>query len=195
MFGEALEKKIKELDNHLVSYSNEELSFEEKQKEGKMKIKLELRNPCIMFRDLDENCLGYFDNRKTADCIVFEKKEEDVWALHIFEMKKQVKTKEWEKIRIQFKGAYYNALALAGYLGVEQFLQETRLYTCFWRDRMNLDSLASRATLSRGNTLLKEWMQGKVKLDCFETVNFAMKKIEVKEDQSGHLMGHYSFGT
>lgn len=193
MFGDALEKRIRKLDKHLVSFSDKQLYFEEKQKAGKMKIMLELQNPSIMFRDLDENCLGYFQSKKTADCIVFEQRNKDAWVLHIFEMKRQVKTKEWEKIKAQFKGAYYNALAVAGYLGIEPFLQEIKLYTCFRNDRMNLDAIASKVALSGGNPLLKEWLQGKVKLDCFETINVVMEKIKVEEDQLGQLMGHYSF--
>lgn len=179
MFESAIEKRIKELDEHLVHCSNEKLVFQEKQKDGQMEIALLLSNPCVMFRDVDENSLNYFKCKKTADCIVFEQKVGDDWALHIFEMKRTVKAKEWAKIQEQFKGAYYNALAIAGFLGIEDRINDIRLYTCYSNDKLGLDPLATRAALLKADNTLLGWKNGKVELNGFKKLEFQMEKLQV----------------
>ncbi|SET36981.1 hypothetical protein [[Clostridium] polysaccharolyticum] len=191
MFEDALEKRIKELDEHLVSYSDKELSFREKQKDGKMEFVLKLSYPCILFRDVDENCLKYFKSKKTADCIMFEQKDSKTWALHIFEMKATVKSKEWGKIREQFRGAYYNALAIAGYLGIESYIKETKLYTCFQKDKITEDPSMVRGVLNDANSLIKEWIRGRVNLDCFDPLCLDMEKIKAVEDDNGQVVSSF----
>lgn len=147
-----------------------------------MRISLTLKYPCIMFRDVDENCLNYFQCKNTADCVVFGQKDINNWALHIFEMKKTVKTKEWEKIQRQFKGAYYNALAIAGFLGIIEYIKETKFYICYKNDGISSDTIGMRASLAKANPLEKEWNTGRFKMKCFETIHCHMEKIKVTED-------------
>lgn len=202
MFEDALKKRIEELDEHLVSYSKDKLSFHERQKDGAMEVTLNLAHPCIMFRDLDEHCLSYFKSKKTADCIVFERKDLEAWVLHIFKMKKTVKVKEWKKIYEQFKGAFYNALALAGFLGIELALQETKLYTCYQVDKIKEMFPASRLSfghndlskdewMKNDSALACEWLSGKVNLSCFESLCFPLEKIEVLQDEDGRAKGYF----
>ncbi len=181
MFDDTIQKRINELDERLVNYSDKELMFQERQSEGKMKIILELSNPCVMFRDVDENCLNYFKCKKTADCIVFEQKTNCNWALHIFEMKRTVKSKEWAKIQEQFKGAYYNALSIAGFLGINDVINETKLYTCFLNDKMSVDSLEMHADLVDSNDGAKSWRKGIVNIDGFESKKYPMEKLQVDD--------------
>lgn len=83
------------------------------------KKELKLNHPCILFKDLEKKKLRYFKNQMCSDYVLFEYiDQDDNWRIHIFELKRSVGEKEWNRIKKQFMGALQNALALAGVLDV-----------------------------------------------------------------------------
>lgn len=107
--------------------------------EGQADVEVGLSNPCILFKDLEKRKLKYFKNDMCADYVLFEYGGQN-WIVHIFELKRTVKTKEWEHIKRQFSGALQNALALAGVLDFNVDLKQVHLYTAYRNDLINNDA-------------------------------------------------------
>ena len=154
--------------------------------EGQADVEVSLSNPCILFRDLENRKLKYFKNNKCADYVLFEYQGQN-WIVHIFELKKTVKTKEWEHIKQQFSGALQNALALAGVL---DFLGELKLShrkvklqidngkakTVLGTEAMNLQKRGSRNLIVVEGTVLLSRCWGQ-KVRPFELTVTIMKDI------------------
>lgn len=136
MFPGELQKRLDLLDSHLIVISDSQIHIDEKREQGRADLTLNLQNPCILFRGLENHKLGYFRNQKCADHVLFEQKD-NVWILHIFEMKRSVGEKEWKTIKEQFRGAIQNALALAGVLDITVDLNKVCVYSVYRNDKLN----------------------------------------------------------
>lgn len=185
MFDNDLQQRIEILDKNLISVSSKELLLEEINKSGKTELKININNPCILFKKLEEYKLGYFNSfcPNCADYIFFEYcKDYDTWKLHIVELKKTVRIKEWKKIKEQFKGAILNSLALAGYLGVHIEWNNILLYTGLRNDKINnSNDVYSIRVPSLGNMPnnleIISWNNKKIKIKLFKTFTCEHKKI------------------
>ena len=133
MFSGELQKRLDLLDGNLVCISDSQVHLIEKKEQGTADLTLNLQNPCILFRGLEDHKLGYFKNQKCADFALYEQKK-DGWMLHIFELKRSVGETEWRTIKAQFKGAIQNALAIAGFLDIEINLDRIRVYSVYRND-------------------------------------------------------------
>lgn len=123
-------------ENGPVEVSEQSVHLIEKQESGFADLQIELQSPCILFRDLEKKKLQYFKNQKCADYILYEKSGED-WNLHIFELKRTVKSKEWEVIKEQFAGALQNAFAIAGFLDISICMERVYMHTVYRNDKIN----------------------------------------------------------
>ena len=104
--------------------------------DGKADLQIDLPTPCILFNGLEKKKLQYFVNKKCADYLIFENKQ-DQWFVHILELKRSVGSSEWETIKLQFAGALQNAYALAGVLGIHIDLEHVKVYTVYRNDKLN----------------------------------------------------------
>ena len=138
MFAKMQEIRLKMLvcgENSPVKCSDTLLHLTEKE-QGEADLELHLQNPCILFQGLEKKGLHYFKNPKCADYVLFEKRE-NLWCLHIFELKRTVKVKEWETMKDQFMGALQNALALAGFLDIKIAMDKVYLYSVYRNDKIS----------------------------------------------------------
>ncbi len=135
MFQGELEKRLDMLDGNLVCVSDSQIHLIEKREQGAADLTLNLQNPCILFQGLEDHKLGYFTNPKCADFALYEQNK-DGWMLHIFELKRSVGEKEWGKMKLQFKGAIQNALAIAGFLDIKISLDRICVYSVYRNDKL-----------------------------------------------------------
>lgn len=136
MFDEKIKKRIDMLDVNLVKQSDSDFILRETEKEGEAELKLEIKNPSILFEKLEDKKLGYFNNQKCADFLLYENCK-DGWRIHIFEMKRSISEKEWKKIKTQFAGALQNAQAIAGFLGINIDYSDINVYSVFRYDKIH----------------------------------------------------------
>lgn len=134
MFNSDLDSRLGLFDAILVEKSDKCSVIEEKTQSGYARLNLSFTNPCITFKKLDDNRLGYFKQKNTADGLMIEMTPEKC-RLHIFELKKTIDISSLEKMLKQFKGAYLNALAIAGYLGITY--DQVLLYCGYRYDKLS----------------------------------------------------------
>ncbi|MCM1106185.1 MAG: hypothetical protein NC355_04495 [Blautia sp.] len=189
MFDHELEERLGMMDKNLHMESDHDVQLEELSPEGKCRLTVYLKEPCILFIKLEKHKLGYFTNKKCADYILFEKNGQG-WTLHVFELKRTVKETTWEEIiKYQFQGAMQNAMAIAGFLGIPISYQQTRFYTAYRSDRINCvgDPVKQRMRMhnSRGQTgnnntsAQREWNTGRVELGFLGKAEYIHKKIQL----------------
>lgn len=183
MFPGELQKRLDLLDSHLIVISDSQIHIDEKREQGRADLTLNLQNPCILFMGLEEHRLGYFKNKKCADHVMFEQKEND-WILHIFEMKRSVGEKEWKKIKEQFRGAIQNALALAGFLDITIDLNRVCVYSVYRNDKLNDVSNPVKLRYQMHDREprkwaedCRDWNEDRIRLDFLNIERFRHNKI------------------
>lgn len=183
MFQGELQKRLDLLDSHLIFISDSQIHIDEKREQGRADLTLNLQNPCILFRGLEDHMLGYFKNKKCADHVLFEQKDND-WILHIFEMKRSVGEKEWKKIKEQFRGAIQNALALAGFLNITVDLNRVCVYSVYRNDKLNDVSNPVKLRYQMHDRVQREWPEDcqdwnedRIRLDFLNIERFKHNKI------------------
>jgi len=189
MFDEEIKKKISflKIDKDCIEQSDKMIELKETQKQGEVNLNLEVNNPCIAFKKLDDNIFQYLKCGECADDIIFEKSD-NTWILHIIEFKRTVKSDEWIKVKSQFKGAFLNAIVIAGYLGIKINMDNIKLYTGFRNDKILKQRLASPAELKGqiGKSLrcndTEDWESGQVLLSVFNTIVCIHTKIQLDVD-------------
>lgn len=189
MFEDKVQKRLSLLmagNEQPVEVSDQQFHLTEK-KSGYADLQVQLSNPGILFRDLENRKFQYFRNKKCADYVMFEKQKNN-WILHIFEMKRSVGIDEWSHIKKQFAGALQNALGLAGVLGIEFDLRQTRIYTVYRNDKLNdaANPVSLRCQIhekAHGNKKDKkeimDWFQEQVALELFENISLKHQKIKL----------------
>lgn len=105
--------------------------------------------------------------------------------MHIIECKRTVKNKEWNHIKEQFKGAFLNALAISGYLGINIDMNNVKLYTALRNDKLNeylksnpIELKSQVGRFSEFNDMF-EWNEGEVILETFNKIICKHKKIQL----------------
>lgn len=189
MFQEKVQKRLgllaaSEKPCQLVEISDNEVHLTEVG-QGVADLQVLLMSPGILFRKVDEHKLPYLKIKTCADYVLFENRNNE-WLVHIFELKKTVKTKEWIHIKKQFSGALQNAYALAGVLGVEINLDKVKAYTVYRNDKLND---ASNPVKTRCDILEKhhdesalarrEWNSDTAKIDFTEEVILEHHKVQL----------------
>lgn len=187
MFSEKLQERITMLEPELVQISDEQLELDEKSEAGEARLKLQIENPCILFRNLEKRKLQYFKNKKCADYIMYECTNNG-WKLHVFELKRTVTETEWDKMKLQYKGAMQNALAIAGFLEIPIQLEKVRVYSVYRNDKINdyVNPVRIRERMYRSrmekSEILEErsdWNDDSVKLDFLGRERFQHKRIQL----------------
>lgn len=189
MFQEKVQKRLEllgasEKPCQLVEISGNEVHLTEVG-QGVADLQVSLTSSGILFRKVDEHKLPYLKIKTCADYVLFENKDED-WFVHIFELKRTVKAKEWIHIKKQFSGALQNAYALAGVLGIEIDLTKVRIYTVYRNDKLNDASNPVKLRYgintkgdSTGSLEQKEWNSDTVEIDFTEKVILEHCKVQL----------------
>lgn len=183
MFQEEIQKRLDMLEKELVWVSDSQLHLTEDRAKGEADLTLKLENPCILFRKLEEKKLGYFQNKKCADYVLYEQRG-DRWSVHIFELKRTVKESNWEDMKKQFMGAMQNALAIAGFLGINMDMRDVYVYSVYRNDKFDCPADPARLrlkTYQRGEKRQKkpDWNQEIADLSFLEKSGFEHRKIRL----------------
>lgn len=185
MFSGELQRRLELLNKDLIVVADQEVHLKENSKEGFVDLTLRLQNKCIVFKDLEHRKLEYFENKKCADYLMYEQKGGQ-WLVHIFELKRSVGESEWGKIKLQFKGAMQNALAIAGFLDITVDLEGIYVYTVYRNDKLNhfADPVRLRCQMYRKGKRnipeeCKDWNGAEAELDFLGKKGFAHKKISL----------------
>ncbi|MEC1747899.1 hypothetical protein [Schinkia azotoformans] len=107
----------------------------ETEKQGEAELTVHSDKQAISFRIKAGNGFTYLAIPNTPDGLVFVKDENNDWTLHIFECKKTVTEKSWDKAKKQFAGGILNAHMLRGLLNVSNFAS-IKVYTVFREDKL-----------------------------------------------------------
>lgn len=107
----------------------------EQEKEGKAKLAVHCSSEALAFSIKPSNGFAYLKRRNTPDGIVFMKNKEHGWELHIFECKKTVSEKSWDKAKLQFEGGILHAHMLRGLLDIPRF-SKICVYTVYREDKL-----------------------------------------------------------
>ena len=187
MFDEKIKERIDMLDVNLVKQSDSDFTLREIKKEGEAELKVEIKNPGILFEKLEGKKLGYFNNQKCADFLLYENCG-NRWRIHIFEMKRSIAENEWKKIKAQFAGALQNAQAIAGFLGINVDYSDINVYSVFRYDKIHDVSnpaMLRMQNVSRAerekNQETADWDSSTIKLD-FPGIN-SVNHIKVTLDK------------
>ena len=123
----------------------------------------------------DNLCIANIDKKKTdiqfwqkgstkslskrVDHIIFEHQGQELWKLHLIEMKGSVGERKWTEIKGKFRASYLVAQAIAGMLGLH--ISETVMYTTFEKVRFAPpETMPSARRTGTGRVLVKmedEW--------------------------------------
>lgn len=178
MFHAGLQERIQLMEPALVECSDQCLHLTEKG-EGQADLAIRLRNKCILIRNLENNKMEYFKNKKCADYVMFEGID-GIWKAHIFEMKRTVKKETWEKeIKRQFLGAMQNILAFSGILGIK--LEEIVLHTVYRNDKINdmANPVRLHPGMARKIANRTDWNDMEISLEFLDQKRFRHDKIKL----------------
>ncbi|AMV12462.1 hypothetical protein GT3570_16270 [Geobacillus thermoleovorans] len=111
----------------------------EQEKSGEARLTLHCSNEAVVFSIKPNRGFPYLRTKNTPDGIVFVKREEQRWELHIFECKKTVGEDSWEKAKRQFEGGILHAYMLRGLLDLPPF-SKICVYTAYRDDHLSKNS-------------------------------------------------------
>lgn len=114
---------------------NGTVTIREKDKSGEAELLFSSKNEAISMHLEGGSSFSFLCNKKCADGIVFVKADEDIWDLHIIELKKTISLKHWKKVKEQFEGALIRALAVKGLLNIN--IGKVIFYTAYRRDKLS----------------------------------------------------------
>lgn len=185
MFQGEIRNRLDLLDKNVVDESDTQLHLMETRNDGAADLLLDLHYPCILFKKLEDKKLKYFLNDHCADYVMYEYRD-NVWIPHIFELKRSIGTKEWDKIKKQFAGAMQNALAIAGFLGIDADVANFRVYSVYRNDKLNDYANPAKAHYKihmkcgeRAKPEESDWNQEKLELDFIGKREFVHSKIRL----------------
>lgn len=143
---------------------------EETAKEGEAKVTFTSELDFIHIKTPNDKALFFLKERKLADGIILQRRDNDVFV-HVIECKKNVKEKNWVDIKSQWGGALQTALAVCGVLGwPAPSFEKIKLYTAYRKTALtpiettNPTLLKMPVGLKKANTLpsVLEWQTNEV---------------------------------
>ncbi len=162
-----------------------EVKVIEKNESGKAEVIFSSENDLLSICLSEDNRLKYLKIANVADGTVCEFISDNELILHITECKKTINSKNWEKVKLQFKGGLTNSFGLCGIL--DKTVSKVIFYTAFREDKLN--------SLNTPNPiLLKSTIGNKQKTSAIDwdssgvnilNTNFEHKKIKLDENGEG----------
>lgn len=125
---------------------------------------------------------------KRVDHIIFEKREDDKWNLHLIEMKSSMASDKWNDVKGKFRASYLLAQSIAAMLEIS--IDETILYTTYENVSFGYSETmpATRRPGTGRRPFRLEWENGIVGLNFGTILNLRHKAIHV-ERKSNVLYG------
>lgn len=174
----------------ILQIDKAELTIEEQENDGYASLKVKIRYPCILFSDLEKTRWGYIDYLKISDGLILENRGGIYW-IHIFELKKTVKSNAWSKAKRQWAGTLLYALMICGFLRLTVDYEKICLYLGFRHDQLDEQNKATpietRAALSdrKSGRGVLEWEKDKVTLEILDGVTCPYYKVQLDNAGEG----------
>lgn len=177
-----------------------EVLLAETEESGKSELQVEFaseENLCIANVDKKKTDILFFQEGKAkslykrVDHMIFEKKAENQWKLHLIEMKGSVGEEKWVEIKGKFRASYLVAQALAGMLELD--ISETVMYTTY--ERVEFAHSETMPTARHGRLgvpqvrMEEEWRGKRFTLNFGERISFNHVPIKMERDNGGILTG------
>jgi hypothetical protein len=136
---------LRRLDRNLLK-DGEVVPVTETAEDGAGTLSLTMRAKSLAVRL--HRTIPWLSEGKCADAIVFEFLPERL-IIHVIELKKQVKLDTWRDMRRQLRGAFHNALALAGVLQITS-IDEIQIHVAYTADLVTARESAVPSSLKQG---------------------------------------------
>ena len=131
---------------------------------------------------------------KRVDHIVFENVGDNIWRVHLVEMKSGVGSKTWMETKGKFRASYLLVQGLAAML--EMQIEEVCMYTSYESCDFELsDTMPVERRVLVGEKHVKiddEWNGKNFVLNFGERIKFKHNAIKVVRNQDGILTGKYT---
>lgn len=166
-----------------ASYSlGSTLVAKEQNSEGIAELTIDLQQDGVLFQFASKTQY-IFSNGKRADGMLFQPEQDGNWSVTLIELKKQVKYKEWENIKLQWHGAWLHALAIAGALEIclSDKVQGVVGYRAEKLGTNSPDPIQSKLNI-QAIKAQNEWVERKAILDEIGEISF----IPVQLDENGY---------
>jgi hypothetical protein len=184
MFPKKVAQRLSCLDCKLYKQSDKKFSITETIKDGEAELHVNLRNAAIHFENVDERRWPYLTHKNCADAIVFQYAD-GRWILHIFELKRTIRSDSWKAMQKQFDGAFLNALVMAGFLKID--IDDITVYSCFREDKLTKPKESIEVRNATGNrncrNIIESWKRSDYRLNCCETI--LCRHIKTQLDERG----------
>lgn len=138
----SLRQRIGWLNRDVVQFTTGDILVAETDQGGFARLTVKNTSRCIVLRQLAKNRLGYISEKKTADSVLFEQAETGEWTLHIIELKRTLSSSSWDTVIHQLRGAFLNALAVAGVLDIDR-IEKVRCYAAYRSTKMETKDIVS----------------------------------------------------
>lgn len=180
-----LDRRKTHLDRDHVCEVTSPHVISERNESGRASLECVFEGPALRFKlDGGDNFPG-LSTRKCADAVLVL----DPWGtaphIHIIELKRTVKPREWEEIKQQFYGALLRTAALASLCAME--LSSVSCYVAYREEKMTLDPI-----LAKGQAhveALREWQRERpLHLSGIRAERVNLRQIRLGSDSGrGHL--------
>lgn len=188
------------IESGFIEHKAKEIILEELEDTGKSELKVWLvseDNLCIANTDRKKTDLQFFQKEaakslyKRVDHMIFEHQGQELWKLHLIEMKGSVGERKWPEIKGKFRASYLVAQAIAGMLGLH--ISETVMYTAFEKVRFAPPgTMPSARRTGTGRMLVKmedEWNGKRFGLNFGKRLPFVHIPVRMTRDEAGKLVG------
>ncbi|KYD28509.1 hypothetical protein [Parageobacillus toebii] len=168
------------------------LCIVEQEKTGEANLIVHCSSEAVVFVIKPNNGFAYLKIKNTPDGILFIRDKQQNWELHIFECKKTVTEKSWDKVKKQFEGGILHAHMLRGLLDIPPF-SRICVYTVYREEKL-LEKTADPSLLRRpvGERLksrpYEDWNDSSLRI-----LNLDIPHEHIRLDASGQ--GVYAINT
>lgn len=180
---------------NFIEKIQDEVCLEETESTGRTKLIVQmdsLDNYCI--KNPDNNGMtniGFFRDecsmQKRVDHIIFEKKQDGLWTIHLIEMKTTVREKKWVEIKGKFRASLLLSEAIASMLKMN--IECVKMYTTFEIVNLKCDAHSPAAHRGRvGRKMVRaedEWNGKDFGLNFGERINFQHTPIKMERNEDG----------
>lgn len=179
------------MSEDFIEYFSKKVNLEEQEESGKTMVEVFSENDTLLvIKNVDKKKteLYFFRTQKLlsmykrVDHIIFEKKGDDKWVLHLIEMKSSVSADKWSEIKGKFRASYLLAQGIAAMLDIE--ICETVLYTTYDKvGFMHSETMPVARRIGTGRRPFKaEWESGWAELNFGTMLKLRHKAIKVNKE-------------
>ncbi len=179
------------MSEDFIEYFSKKVNLEEQEESGKTMVEVFSENDTLLvIKNVDKKKteLYFFRTQKLlsmykrVDHIIFEKKRDDKWVLHLIEMKSSVSADKWSEIKGKFRASFLLAQGIAAMLDIE--ICETVLYTTYDKvGFMHSETMPVARRIGTGRRPFKaEWESGWTELNFGTMLKLRHKAIKVNKE-------------